>query len=76
MTSAERPVAVGDVGVVAEIDEGQMRKALRERAQHRQTAEPGIEDADHGACVRRRYRAVKTRKRPAEPPLRLDRALV
>ncbi len=40
-------IAVGDVGVVAEINEGQMRKALDERAQDRETAEAGIEDADH-----------------------------
>ncbi len=42
-----RAVAVGDVGVVAQVDEREVRKALGQRGQHRETAKPRIEDANH-----------------------------
>ena len=42
-------VAIGHVGVVAEIDERLLREARGQRPQHGQAANAGIEHADHAA---------------------------
>ena len=44
-------VAVGRVGVVAEIDERMLRKTPGQRPQHGQSTDSGIEHADHGARI-------------------------
>jgi hypothetical protein len=46
------PVAVGDVGVVAEVDERKLGEAPCQRGKNGKPAEAGVEDTYHGApCV-------------------------
>ena len=42
-----RAIAVRHVGVIAQVEEFIVGKAIDERAKHRQSAQSGIEDADH-----------------------------